>query len=62
MGADDGRSDRPGFEPAEAFALLGNETRMDILQALWEAHDPFAERNGLAFSGLFDRVGITDSG
>jgi len=62
MGPDADGSDPIDFAPEQAFKLLGNETRMEILQALWEAYDPFVERNGLAFSDLFDRVGITDSG
>ncbi|MFB6361234.1 MAG: winged helix-turn-helix domain-containing protein [Halobacteriales archaeon] len=54
--------DGSGFDPERVFELLGNETRVEILQRLWEAYDPFAESNGLAFSDLFDRVGISDSG
>jgi hypothetical protein len=42
--------------PDEAFATLGNETRVGILRALGEAGEP------LAFSGLFDRVDVDDSG
>ena len=44
--------------PAEAFALLGNETRIAILQALLEAS---TERGPVAFTELFDRVDIDDS-
>lgn len=46
----------------EAFELLGNETRLAILLALWEAYVPHAEGNGVPFSDLRDRVGIRDSG
>ncbi|WP_136601700.1 winged helix-turn-helix domain-containing protein [Salinigranum halophilum] len=42
--------------PDEAFATLGNETRLNILQALGAADGP------LAFSALFDRVDVDDSG
>lgn len=42
--------------PDEAFAVLGNEMRMEILQTLAEAPEP------LPFSELRDRVGISDSG
>lgn len=42
--------------PDEAFAVLGNETRMEILQKLAEADEP------LSFSELRDRVGVSDSG
>lgn len=44
------------LSPDDAFATLGNETRMDILQTLGEADGP------LAFSELRDRVGVRDSG
>lgn len=47
----------------EAFDLLGNETRVAILLALWDAFDPFAggtwnptDGNALPFSELYDRV------
>lgn len=53
----------------DAFTLLGNETRLAILLALWEAYEPFADDtwdptggNAVAFSDLRDRVGIRDSG
>lgn len=42
--------------PDDAFALLGNETRMEILETLADAEEP------LTFSELYDRVGGTDSG
>jgi len=41
--------------PAEAFAVVGNETRLRILEALWEADRP------AAFSDLRRRVGMRDS-
>lgn len=44
------------LSPDDAFAVLGNETRMDILQTLAEAEDP------LPFSELRERVGVSDSG
>lgn len=44
------------LSPDDAFAVLGNETRMDILQKLAEAEDP------LQFSELRERVGVSDSG
>jgi DNA-binding transcriptional ArsR family regulator len=40
----------------DAFALLGNETRMRILRVLGEADEP------LAFSELYDRLAVADSG
>jgi hypothetical protein len=44
------------LSPDEAFAALGNETRLNILQTLGEADRP------VSFSTLFDRVGAADSG
>jgi hypothetical protein len=41
--------------PAEAFAVVGNETRLRILEALWRADRP------AAFSDLRRRVGMRDS-
>lgn len=45
-----------------AFELLGNETRLAILLALWEAYQPRGDENALTFSALFERVGTEDSG
>jgi len=42
--------------PDDAFATLGNETRLGILQTLGQA------RETLSFSELRDRVGVEDSG
>lgn len=44
------------LDPAEAFAVVGNETRFAILKALWEAPD-----RPVTFSALRERVGIRDS-
>lgn len=41
--------------PDEAFALLGNETRLEIVRAL-------GENGTLSFSDLHDRVDVRDSG
>ncbi|MEF8876279.1 MAG: winged helix-turn-helix domain-containing protein [Haloarculaceae archaeon] len=43
------------LSPAEAFAVVGNETRLRILEALWRADRP------AAFSDLRRRVGMRDS-
>jgi hypothetical protein len=43
--------------PEEAFSLLGNETRVGILRALWDATDQQA-----TFSALYDAVEIDDTG
>lgn len=45
-------------ETAEAFALLGNETRLAILLALWEAYDPHEAGNEVSFSALREAVGV----
>ncbi|WP_336135452.1 winged helix-turn-helix domain-containing protein [Natronomonas amylolytica] len=50
MTGEEGPDDSTGIEPDTAFQILGNETRMAILQALGEAEDP------LPFSTLFDRI------
>lgn len=46
-----------------ALSLLGDETRVQILQALWEAYEPpLAQTSPVSFSELFDRVSAHDSG
>lgn len=45
-----------GLSPHEAFDVVGDETRLQILQTLGEADRP------LAFSELFDRIEYRDSG
>ncbi len=42
--------------PADAFALVGNETRLSILEALWEA-----EKRPARFSAIREEVGMVDS-
>jgi hypothetical protein len=56
--------DAAGSDATDAFAVLGNETRLRTLLALWEAHEPFAEAedDALPFSTLRERVGTADSG
>lgn len=51
----------PGLSPDEAFALLGNETRIAILRSLWDASEPFADAP-VSFSDLRERAGVRDSG
>jgi hypothetical protein len=46
----------------EAFSLLGHETRLAILLALWDAYVPGPSDDAVSFSELLDRVGIRDSG
>jgi hypothetical protein len=43
-------------EPAEAFAVVGNETRLAILEALWDA-----PADTVRFSALREAVGVRDS-
>jgi DNA-binding transcriptional ArsR family regulator len=57
-------SDVPAVD--ELLALLGNETRMAIMRALW-AEFEFADyvterRDGHSFSELLEATGVTDSG
>ncbi|WP_254840026.1 winged helix-turn-helix domain-containing protein [Natronomonas marina] len=44
------------LQPAEAFSVIGNETRLAILEALWEAPE-----RPVTFSELRGRVGMADS-
>ncbi|WP_101294461.1 DUF7351 domain-containing protein [Halegenticoccus soli] len=45
----------------EAFKLLSDETRLEILQVLWEAHDP-VDGTSIRFAELRERVGVEDPG
>lgn len=51
-----------GTQAIEALKQLGNETRLAILLALWEAYEPFAEDSVVPFSALRRRVGMGDKG
>ena len=51
-----------GPHATEAFALLGNETRLAILLTLWEEYDPHTADNAMLFSELFERVDYDDHG
>lgn len=44
------------IQPAEAFAIVGNETRLNILEALWDA-----DEEKVSFSDLHEAIGIYDS-
>ncbi|WP_135829120.1 ArsR/SmtB family transcription factor [Halorussus halobius] len=48
------------LHPAEAFGILGDETRVAILETLAAADQ--GEEEGLAFSELRERVGVRDAG
>ncbi|SEW15546.1 winged helix-turn-helix domain-containing protein [Natrinema salifodinae] len=63
MSSSDVSSDREGplectecLDPADAFALVGNETRLAILEALWAA-----DERPVSFSDLRREVGMRDS-
>lgn len=58
----DNVADAIGERTTETFSLLGNDTRLAILLALWEDFNPVERDNGLPFSELRNRVGIKDSG
>lgn len=47
---------RECVSPAEAFSIVGNETRLSILEALWAT-----ETRPVRFSRLRERVGMRDS-
>lgn len=51
-----------GPHTTDAFALLADETRLAILLALWEEHDPDADDNTVSFSTISDRVNYDDPG
>jgi DNA-binding transcriptional ArsR family regulator len=60
-------SSRPGADRShqstgnEAFQLLSDETRLGILQSLWEAYDP-ADDTPMRFSDVRERMGGVDPG
>ena len=45
----------------EAFGLLSDETRLELLEALWEGHEP-TEASSMSFSELRERVRADDPG
>lgn len=51
-----------GAGVVDAFELLGGETRLAILVALWESYDPHATDTAVSFTELFERVGTRHSG
>jgi len=51
-----------GPHATEAFALLGDETRLAIMLALWEAYDPAADDNVVSFSELYEQVDYDNAG
>jgi hypothetical protein len=61
-GTNRGRAGDPtrGADLHEAFDLVANETRFDILRALWDVQKEGTD--GVAFSRLREQVGMRDSG
>jgi len=57
-----GRGGPDALSPEEVFALLGNDTRVGILRALWDAFESGRGDNALPYSELFAGVDIDDSG
>jgi DNA-binding transcriptional ArsR family regulator len=49
-------------DPTAVFSLLGDETRIGIMQALAENQREDVENRGLSFADLRSRVGMRDSG
>lgn len=49
-----------GADPEEAFGLVANELRFEIVEALWNAETD--DERPLSFSDLRERVGLRDSG
>jgi len=45
----------------EAFKLLSDRTRLELLEALWETHDPM-DSSPMPFSDLRERVSADDPG
>lgn len=48
--------------PDDAFSLLGNDIRIDILQALWDAFESGPRDNELSYSELFEQIDYHDTG
>ncbi|AGB17022.1 hypothetical protein Halru_2440 [Halovivax ruber XH-70] len=67
-------ADAATLAPDDAFAVLANETRFEIVRALWELYEPDDPANvvkfadlydgdtAVTFSELYDRVGYGDTG
>ncbi|HKJ59463.1 MAG TPA: hypothetical protein VKA37_09545 [Halobacteriales archaeon] len=60
--------DLEGLSPDEAFAVLGNEIRLDVVRVLWQADAAYEYDDGsdavetLPYSELRRRVGVEDNG
>ena len=49
-------------DPEDAFTALADESRVAILQALWDPAPDWSPRGGTSFSALREAVGMRDSG
>ncbi|WP_137285513.1 DUF7351 domain-containing protein [Halorussus salinisoli] len=49
-----------GPRATEVFSVLGHDTRLAILLALWEAYEPFTADNAVSFAELRKHVGMRD--
>lgn len=73
MSLEDG-DDSSRLSPEDAFAVLGNETRFEIVRTLWDLYEPEDPANvvkfadlydgdtAVSFSDLYEAVGYGDSG
>ncbi|MFP8958481.1 ArsR family transcriptional regulator [Natrialbaceae archaeon A-CW3] len=48
------RGESSTLSPGDAFAVLANETRFEIVQALWERYEPEDPANLVKFGDLYD--------
>jgi len=51
-----------GTAPDDAFSVLGNETRVEILHVMAEQTGRVTEQETLSFSEIYDNVDVRDSG
>jgi len=58
----EGTAGAAGPRATDAFSILGHETRLAILLALWDAYEPWDAETTVPFSELRERVGRPDSG
>lgn len=61
-GADSGDEDAAAGPDSDPFATLGNETRLRIVDALYEHTEATGLNDGLSYSTLRERSGVADKG
>ncbi|WP_198668000.1 hypothetical protein [Saliphagus sp. LR7] len=60
--------DLDGLSPDEAFAILGNEIRLEVIRVLWQAGAAYEYDDGsdavktVSYSELQNEVGVDDNG